>query len=179
MKLSQKILYCRKKCGYSQEALAQTLGVSRQAVSKWETGESEPEVAKLKLLADTFNVTTDWLLSKEEPEDKQDVNKQQPGCSKEQDLYRNLPGSIGKFFRKHGWISGLIILAQGCFIALIGFVARIAVRGMFADGFWPEEMITHNPVYMMSAVFIAIGAVLMIGGGILAIYLKHRFQSEK
>ena len=179
MKLSEKILYCRKKCGYSQEALAQALGISRQAVSKWETGESEPEVGKLKLLAEAFNVTTDWLLSEEGPEEKQEEKKQQPDSSKEQNPYQNLPGSIGRFFRKHGWISGLIILAQGCFIALIGFVARIAVRGMFGDGYWPEEMITHNPVYMMSAVFIAIGVVLMIGGGILAVYLKHRFHTEK
>ena len=38
MTLSGKILYCRKKAGLSQEALAEKLGVSRQAVSKWETG---------------------------------------------------------------------------------------------------------------------------------------------
>lgn len=54
MKLSEKILYCRKKAGWSQEALADKLGVSRQAVSKWETGEAEPELSKLKLLAAVF-----------------------------------------------------------------------------------------------------------------------------
>lgn len=41
MKLSEKILYCRKRAGLSQEALAERLGVSRQAVSKWETGVSQ------------------------------------------------------------------------------------------------------------------------------------------
>ena len=40
MKLPEKILYCRKRAGLSQEALAERLGVSRQAVSKWETGVS-------------------------------------------------------------------------------------------------------------------------------------------
>jgi transcriptional regulator with XRE-family HTH domain len=40
MKLSEKIYYCRKKAGMSQEALAARIGVSRQAVSKWETGGS-------------------------------------------------------------------------------------------------------------------------------------------
>ena len=40
MKLPEKILYCRKRAGLSQEALAERLGVSRQAVSKWETGGS-------------------------------------------------------------------------------------------------------------------------------------------
>ena len=68
MTLSGKILYCRKKAGLSQEALAEKLGVSRQAVSKWETGEAVPELSKLVLLAAAFGVTTDWLLSESEPE---------------------------------------------------------------------------------------------------------------
>lgn len=40
MKLQDKILYCRKKTGLTQEALAERIGVSRQAISKWETGVS-------------------------------------------------------------------------------------------------------------------------------------------
>ena len=40
MKLPEKILYCRKRAGLSQEALAERLGFSRQAVSKWDTGVS-------------------------------------------------------------------------------------------------------------------------------------------
>ncbi len=51
MKLPEKILYCRKRAGLSQEALAERLGVSRQAVSKWETGEALPETGKLAALA--------------------------------------------------------------------------------------------------------------------------------
>ena len=42
MNLSEKILYCRKKAMLSQEALAERIGVSRQAISKWETGEATP-----------------------------------------------------------------------------------------------------------------------------------------
>ena len=44
MNLAGKILYRRKKAGLSQEALAEKLGVSRQAVSKWETGDAVPEL---------------------------------------------------------------------------------------------------------------------------------------
>lgn len=62
MKLSDKIYHCRKKAGLSQEALAEKIGVSRQAISKWETGEAAPEISKLPLLARTFDVTADWLL---------------------------------------------------------------------------------------------------------------------
>ena len=41
MKLCEKIQYCRKRAGLSQDALAERLGVSRQAISKWETGVSQ------------------------------------------------------------------------------------------------------------------------------------------
>ena len=47
MKLNEKIIYCRKKAGLSQLDLADLLGVSRQSVSKWETGESNPEITKI------------------------------------------------------------------------------------------------------------------------------------
>ena len=67
MTISEKILYCRKRCGLSQEALAEKIGVSRQAISKWETGEATPELSKLALLAKTFGVTADWLISEDDP----------------------------------------------------------------------------------------------------------------
>ena len=63
MTLADKICTCRRKQGLSQEALAAKLNVSRQAVSKWETGDTEPESGKLAALARTFGVTVDWLLS--------------------------------------------------------------------------------------------------------------------
>ena len=63
MNLSEKIQLCRKRAGLSQEALAEKLNVSRQAVSKWETGAAEPELSKLRALAAVFGVTADWLLS--------------------------------------------------------------------------------------------------------------------
>ncbi|MBQ4607271.1 MAG: helix-turn-helix transcriptional regulator, partial [Clostridia bacterium] len=67
MKLSEKIYYCRKKAGLSQDALAERMDVSRQAISKWENGEAVPETGKLPGLAKVFGVTIDWLLSEEEP----------------------------------------------------------------------------------------------------------------
>ncbi len=68
MTLGEKIMELRKKRGLSQEDLAITLGVSRQAVSKWETEESTPDTDKIVALAEYFNVTTDWLLRDIEPE---------------------------------------------------------------------------------------------------------------
>ncbi len=66
MKLPEKILYYRKKAGLSQEALAEQIGISRQAISKWETGEAVPEISKLVSLAKVFNVSVDLLLSEDD-----------------------------------------------------------------------------------------------------------------
>ena len=69
MNLNERIYYCRKKTGLSQEALAEQLGVSRQSISKWENGDAVPEIGKLRLLAKVFGVTIDWLLSEDELEE--------------------------------------------------------------------------------------------------------------
>ena len=69
MMLHEKIYILRKKNSLSQEALAEKLGVSRQSVSKWETGEATPEVNKLLALSRLFGVTTDYLLNDEAEEE--------------------------------------------------------------------------------------------------------------
>lgn len=62
MSLGERIASYRKKAGYSQEGLAEQLGVSRQAVSKWETGEATPDAERIIALAKVLGVTTDALL---------------------------------------------------------------------------------------------------------------------
>ena len=62
MKLHEKIYYCRKKSGLSQDALAEKLGISRQAISKWECGDSTPDLDKLRTICTYFGVTTDYLI---------------------------------------------------------------------------------------------------------------------
>ena len=62
MTISNRIQYLRKKQGLSQEQLADRLGVSRQAVSKWESEQSLPDIDKIIAISEYFDVTTDWLL---------------------------------------------------------------------------------------------------------------------
>ena len=59
--LSEKIYSLRRKNGLSQEQLAEKIGVSRQAVSKWEGGLSTPELDKLRALSECFQITMDEL----------------------------------------------------------------------------------------------------------------------
>lgn len=62
MNLSGKLQLLRKKNGLSQEELAERLGISRQAISKWESGQSTPDLNKLILLSEIYNVTIDSLV---------------------------------------------------------------------------------------------------------------------
>ncbi len=65
MILADKIIKLRKQCGWSQEELAEKLGISRQSVSKWESANSIPDLNRIILLAEIFDVTTDFLLKDE------------------------------------------------------------------------------------------------------------------
>ena len=69
MALSEKLYALRKERGLSQEQLAEGLKVSRQAISKWESGQSLPESDKLLALSEYFGVSLDYLL-KEDREEK-------------------------------------------------------------------------------------------------------------
>lgn len=62
MTFSEKLYKLRKKSGLSQEQLAEQLSVSRQAISKWESGQSVPESEKLIVISNYFNVSLDYLL---------------------------------------------------------------------------------------------------------------------
>lgn len=63
MSLGEKLLALRKKAGLSQEEVAEKLDVSRQTVSKWETGQTVPELIKAKLLSQLYHVSYDYLIS--------------------------------------------------------------------------------------------------------------------
>ncbi len=62
MILAEKIVRLRKQVGWSQEELAEKINVSRQSVSKWESTNSIPDLNKIIILAEIFEVTTDYLL---------------------------------------------------------------------------------------------------------------------
>lgn len=66
MALSEKLYELRKKVGLSQEQLAEQLGVSRQAISKWELGNAIPESDTLISISKYFNVTLDFLMKEDE-----------------------------------------------------------------------------------------------------------------
>ena len=198
MKLSEKIYYCRKKAGMSQETLAARIGVSRQAVSKWETGEAEPELGKLRLLAEAFGVTADWLLSEAEPQ-PEPTAEPIPEPPEHSSGIDRLPGVIGKLFRRYGWLAGVYLAFGGGAMALVGYLAfgggamalvgylaRTMTRRMFqpipgmggTTGDMMQQFSANNPVTFMGNVILVVGILIMLAGILLAIILKKRSREK-
>ena len=82
MILADKIIQLRKKNGWSQEELAEQMGVSRQAVCKWEGAQSIPDINKLIQLSQLFGVSTDYLL-------KDEIEEMDINLDTYQDAYEN------------------------------------------------------------------------------------------
>lgn len=108
MTIGQRIAEERKKLGLSQEALGEKLGVSRQAISKWESDASVPEIDKLIILSKLFGVSVGWLLGVEKTQEEAPEPSQRTEPSFWQALLaylKTLPG-----LRKLGIL--LLILVQ-------------------------------------------------------------------
>lgn len=88
MTLGEKIREARRKCGLSQEQLAEKLSVSRSAIAKWETDKGLPDVGNLKVLARLLSVSVDKLLDESEETDGSVIREPYnlmahgPGCKK-------------------------------------------------------------------------------------------------
>lgn len=177
MKLSEKILYCRKRAGLSQEALAARLGLSRQSVSKWETGESQPETAKLAALSAALGVSVDWLLSEDETEASREAAD-------------GLPRTLRGAARRWGWLAGAYLALAGVFMGGMGvFLYSSALRSSerlrstLADGgvSWQFDVpgsiyydIAHDTSHVFGLALIVFGCAVLVGGLVLAIVLRRR-----
>ena len=103
MILAEKVMALRKKNNWSQEELAEKLNISRQSVSKWESGASIPDIDKIIALSGLFGVSTDYLL-KEELETEQ--------LSETEDVYEAAKERAVSLEEANGFM-GLIALGAG------------------------------------------------------------------
>lgn len=85
MTLAEKIYELRKTNKLSQEQLAEKIGVSRQSISKWESGETLPELERVVALSEVFDVTTDYLLKSK---DVDEITIRTERLEKEQNEFR-------------------------------------------------------------------------------------------
>ena len=141
MNIAERIQSLRKAKGISQEELADRVGVSRQAVSKWESGQSTPDIEKIILLSDYYEVTTDYLLKGIEREKEESIEletaKADRGCKNEWinagvfAVTATAVNFIGLITAAMKWHEeqrvsatgiGIIFMALGCMIFGIGMV---------------------------------------------------------
>jgi len=114
MKFNEKIIMLRKNKNLSQEDLGNELGVARQTISKWELGETTPEMDKLIKMSEIFEITLDDLIKDTEP----DIDKNNANNTNTQ----KLAGLVIKFLKGIG-IFIIIVFAITVIMMIMGLVS--------------------------------------------------------
>ena len=126
MTFGEKLQTLRRGAGMSQDALAEKLDVSRQAVSKWERDEAMPETEKVVRIAKLFDTSLDeLLLDRERKTEPEPLNQhRQP---QNRDDHKSSGARAERFIRRHGYKAGYAMMAAGLGIILVCLCLR---------GFW-------------------------------------------
>ena len=118
MKIEDKLLKLRKEKRLSQEEVAEKLNVSRQTVSKWETGQSSPDLDKIIPLCELYEISSDELLT----------GKKYEEVIKEEKEYENMKA------KGIGLSLGIYVLSIILFVFLISLAGVIVALGIFFLG---------------------------------------------
>ena len=117
--IAQNIVFLRRESAMTQIELAEKLNYSDKAVSKWERGESVPDIAVLKAIADLFDVTVDYLITSEHDEKDRKKKEDDP----EKALRRK---------RKHAMITGMSVILVWVIATVIFIVLDVALKDTYA-----------------------------------------------
>ena len=171
MNIADRILYLRKSKGISQEELADKVGVSRQAVSKWESEQSMPDVEKIIIMSDYFNVTTDYILKGiEVVENKEEKSKEIVGkvlyIASTALIVIGLLCAIGEWYEKQTMSSiygSMIIQVVGVFEY---FLAKVISKenSSFYVKWLNTIIIAFIPISMITSYISEL--IFKVGGGI-------------
>ena len=156
--MGKRIMQLRKEKGYTQEQLAEMMGVSAQAVSKWENDVSCPDISILPMLAEKLGVTTDELLGVKPIEPKVVIVDGQN--KKDGDGSFSVSWDGGKSTKKDGiWFAVLVIvLGMAFLIQRLGFVS-FGIWGIV----WPAVIIGFGISWMIKRFSIFSVAVAGVG----------------
>ncbi len=156
MILADKIIFLRKKAGFSQEELAEKLNVSRQSVSKWEGAQSVPDLQRILDMAELFGVTTDYLL-KDEIEEAvyTDGSKETPNLKK---LSMEEANSFLEIKRRCGRIIG-----TGTVLCMLSPIGIILGSGLFGAGITGKWIYILSFLWLFSFVIFGVNAFIYAG----------------
>ena len=122
MSVSKQLIHLRNVKGISQEELASLMGVTRQAVSKWETDQTLPDSEKIIRLSEVFGVTTDYLLKGKEidPMDIYSQHDSKAGTDMSAEVTEILDNVHQMSTAKRYLIgAGILLLAIGAILGII------------------------------------------------------------
>ena len=174
MTLADRIQQLRKQRGISQEELADRVGVSRQAVSKWESEQSMPDMDKIILLSDYFEVTTDYLLKGIEPapplQDKRTDGRIFTIVASVLDLIGVLVACVVFYETQMAGaiVIGLVFQALGCMVFGIGMVESApdskprAKRNFWTVNIWLLAFMPWS--FVWNIIYMFPGAPYPLGG---------------
>ena len=129
MEFNNKLYELRKQKGFSQEELAGRLNVSRQTISKWEIGESTPDMEKLIAISDLFEVSLDELVKGEKAESRE-TSEQTSKSELYSDIKENVLTEENKVKAKKGLKIAGIIVGIIVLIDLISFILYAIMFGL-------------------------------------------------
>lgn len=178
MTLGAKIQHLRKAAGLSQEQLASMIDMSRQAVSKWETDQSAPDVDKVLLLCETFHISADELLRNEVVAQPGHPNTKLEECVKRNFQRRCftagwLTSLIGAVFLIAEYFS--LFLLQNAAIKL-DYETNIGI-GFYSDVMEYASVAPMPTIFGVTFALIAIGVITAICG-IFFTRLPQKSKSE-
>lgn len=124
MNFADNLHHLRKRDRVTQEELAEQLGVSRQSVSKWETGEAYPETDKLILLSDFFHVSLDDLIRSDLTNSQQPLSPPEPSADEREGYVAHM----NKFSVRIALGVFLILFGVGICVALNGYAMMFTER---------------------------------------------------
>ena len=172
MILAEKIISLRKKNGWSQEELADKLNISRQSVSKWESGGSIPDLDKIIKLSGLFGVSTDYLLKDELEEiSYSETDEDKEGAVKSVSLEE-----ANAFMDVTKTVAGWIALGVSCCIFSPVFLILLAALQEYGKIGMTENAAGGLGVCIL-LIFIAIGVGLFIIHGMKLD--KYKYMEEE
>lgn len=145
MALGERIKECRQKVGMSQEKVAELVGVSRQAVTKWESNQSAPNTENLFKLAEIFGISVDILLESEN-ETKQSIAEQIYSLYKKEEEKKS---SHKKQALKRNVLNALYIFAIYIGIYLLGRIIWCDLNNNSFTGWLFTSKLTGEHSYLI------------------------------
>lgn len=161
MILADKIIQMRRKNGWSQEELADKMNVSRQAVSKWESAQTVPELEKILQLSRLFGVTTDYLL-------KDEIQQEEASAGAEDAAVRHIDLAFAQEYLE--WRKkASVIIAAGALLCIIAPIPLI-LAGAQAP--------VSESLPLVSQLVLGLVALLLIVAAAVSLFAYCGFQNH-